>query len=153
MQDFAGWLEGSALALLLQESGWLYAAVNTVHVLGVALLVGAIAVLDLRLLGLWRAVPVPSLAPPTIAVAATGLAVALLSGAALLVVQATEYVANPLLYVKFAALLVGIVNVALLRLVGDWMDDRRARRRAVAALLSLLAWLTALTAGRLIAYW
>lgn len=121
--------------------------------LGIALLVGAIAVLDLRLLGAWGRVPVAMLGPPAVAVASAGLGLAILSGAALFAVQATEYVANPLLYVKFAAILVGLVNIGVLRLAGDWTDDRHARRRAVAGLVSLVAWLAALTAGRLIAYW
>ena len=149
----AGWLESSAVARLLQESGWLYAGVNTLHVLGIALLVGAITVLDLRLLGLWRSVPVALLARPAVAVASAGLALAILSGATLLTVQATEYVANPFLYMKFAAILVGLVNILVLRLSGDWTDDRLARRRGWAGSMSLLAWLAALTAGRLIAYW
>jgi hypothetical protein len=121
--------------------------------LGIALLVGAIVVLDLRLLGAWRSAPVAALARPTVAVAAAGLAIALLSGVALLCVQATEYAANPFLYIKFAAILVGLLNLALLRRAGDWTQNRFARRRAVAGALSLAAWLTALTAGRLIAYW
>ena len=120
---------------------------------GIALLVGAIVVLDLRLLGLWRSVPVGSLARPAVGVATAGLALAIGSGIALLSVQATEYVSNPFLYIKFAAILVGLANVAVLRLAGDWTDDRFARRRGWAGFLSLLAWLTALTAGRLIAYW
>jgi hypothetical protein len=122
-------------------------------VLGIALLVGAIVLLDLRLIGLWRSVPVAVLGPPAVTVAATGLGLAILSGASLFAVQATEYVANPFLYIKFGAILVGLVNVAALRLAGDWTDERPSRRRAAAGLLSLLAWLSALTAGRLIAYW
>lgn len=121
--------------------------------LGIALLVGAIVVLDLRLLGLWRRVPVAMLGPPAVSVASAGLGLAVVSGAALLSVQATEYAANPFLYIKFAAIAVGLVNIVLLRLGGDWTDERLGRRRAVAGLVSLLAWLAALTAGRLIAYW
>ena len=121
--------------------------------LGIALLVGAIVVLDLRLLGAWRRVPVALLGPPTVAVASAGLGLAIVSGALLLSVQATEYVANPFLYIKFAAIAVGLANIAALRLVGDWTDDRHARRGTVAGLVSLLAWLIALSAGRLIAYW
>ena len=121
--------------------------------LGIALLVGAIAVLDLRLVGLWRSVPVAMLARPTIAVAATGLAIAVPSGAALLTVQAGEYLANPLLFVKFAAILVGLINILALRMAGDWTSAGRTKRQAAAGLLSLMAWLTALIAGRLIAYW
>jgi hypothetical protein len=51
------------------------------------------------------------------------------------------------------AILLGLLNLGLLRRAGDWTQDRFARRRGVAAALSLAAWLTALTAGRLIAYW
>ena len=110
--------------------------------------------LDLRLLGLWRSAPLATLAGPAIAVASAGLATAILSGACLLSVQATEYVANPLLYVKFSAILVGLVNVAVLRLAGrGWTDARFARRQRWGGLVSLAAWLVALTAGRLIAYW
>ena len=123
------------------------------HVLGIAMLVGAIVLLDLRLLGPWRSVPVATLARPAVTVSVVGLVIAIASGISLLVVQATEYVANPLLYIKFGAILVGLVNVAVLRMAGDWTDDSRAGRRGVAGALSLLAWLTALTAGRMIAYW
>lgn len=153
LESFAAWLEATPLARFLQDWGWIYAGVNTAHVLGIALLVGAIVVLDLRLLGLWRSVPVASLARPTVTVAATGLVLALTTGPMLLMVQATEYVANPFLYVKFGAILVGLLNLGLLRLAGDWTDDGLTRRRRLAGLMSLLAWLTALTAGRMIAYW
>lgn len=126
---------------------------NTLHVLGIALLVGAIVVLDLRLLGLWRSAPVAALARPAISVAATGLVIAALSGAALFTVQAGEYLGNPFFAVKFAAILLGLLNIAALRFAGDWRDDGPSRWRPWAGLISLLAWLTALTAGRLIAYW
>lgn len=121
--------------------------------LGIALLVGAIVLLDLRLLGLWRGVPVALIARPAVAVASTGLAIALLSGPLLLIVQATQYVSNPFLYIKFGAILVGLANLVALRFAGDWTDDRFARRRAAAGFVSLIAWLAALTAGRMIAYW
>lgn len=121
--------------------------------LGIALLVGAIVVLDLRLLGAWRRVPVAMLGPPAVAVASAGLGIALVTGPLLLIVQASEYVANPFLYIKFGAILLGIANVAALRLADDWRDENPGRWRAVAGLVSLLAWLTALTAGRMIAYW
>ena len=79
---------------------------------------------------------------------------AIISGAALLTVQATEYVANPFLYAKFAAIFVGLANVAALRLAGPgWTDERFARRHVWTGIVSLAAWLAALTCGRLIAYW
>ena len=94
-----------------------------------------------------------TLARPLVAMSTIGLGLAVITGVSQLSVQATEYVANPFLYIKFAAILVGLVNVGALRLAGDWTDDALARRRGIAAVVSLLAWLTALTAGRFIAYW
>ncbi len=67
--------------------------------------------------------------------------------------QATEYVANPFLYIKFAAILLGLVNIAALRLAGDWTDERLGAAAAGRGSSPSLAWLTALAAGRLIAYW
>ena len=117
------------------------------------MLVGAIVLLDLRLLGAWRSIPLADVARPAVAVSATGLAIAFLTGPLLLIVQATEYAANPFLYLKFGAILVGLINIAALRLAGDWTEEGTHIRRGVAALLSLLAWLSALTMGRMIAYW
>ena len=50
-------LEATAVAQTLRTSRWLYAATNTAHIFGIALLVGAIVPLDLRLLGWWPDVP------------------------------------------------------------------------------------------------
>lgn len=55
MLEIAGPLEASSIAAFLRQSRWTYPAVNALHLLGVALLVGAIVPMDLRLMGLWRA--------------------------------------------------------------------------------------------------
>ena len=55
-------LQASGLSEMLHASVWLYPLVNTGHLLGMALLFGAIVVLDLRLNGLWRQVPAALLA-------------------------------------------------------------------------------------------
>ncbi|HEX2479362.1 MAG TPA: hypothetical protein VHK45_08790, partial [Geminicoccaceae bacterium] len=62
MESVLDALVASAPAQWLRFSRWGYAAVNTTHVLGIALLVGAILPLDLRLLGLWRSVTLEPLA-------------------------------------------------------------------------------------------
>ena len=46
-----GFIESTALGLAMRQSTWLYPAVETAHIIGLALLFGSIAVLDLRLLG------------------------------------------------------------------------------------------------------
>src|SRR5918999_1661786 len=61
-----GALEGSGLGQAMRQWLWLYPSVEIVHIAGIALLFGSIAVLDLRLLGLSRSIPVRRLArhPP-----------------------------------------------------------------------------------------
>jgi hypothetical protein len=159
--EWMAWLEGSALGHFVRESGrWTYAIVNLSHVFGIALLFGAITVLDLKLLGAWRGTPMHMLARPIVPVAATGLALALVSGITLLSAQATEYVSNPFLYIKFAAIALGIGNLALLHSSAVWrrIDSVEAssggrRRLAIGGALSLACWILAIGAGRMIAYW
>src|SRR5437016_6352285 len=85
MYEFMAWLQGSALGHVMRESGvWTYGVVNLFHILGVASLFGAVLILDLRLLGLWRKVSLPAISNPTVRVAATGFAIAAASGVCLL---------------------------------------------------------------------
>ena len=161
MYEFMAWLQGCALGRAMRESGvWTYGLVNLAHVLGVASLFGAVLVLDLRLLGVWRNVALRAIAEPTVPVAATAFAIAAISGVCLLATNATEYVGNPFLYIKFPAIALGLVNVAVLRLLSGWkardakdLSPRERLQLAVAGGVSLVCWLTAISAGRMIGYW
>jgi len=146
--DWLGALEGSAAAASLRASPWLYPAVETVHIAGFALLVGAIAVFDLRTLGLGRGIPAEALARLAVPLAAAGLAAAALSGTALFITDAGDLAGNPAFLLKMLAFAAGLANAAF------W--HAAARRRPGAARLSaaasLAVWITVLTLGRLIAY-
>jgi len=139
---------------------WTYGIVNLTHILGVSSLFGAILVLDLRLLGLWRSVPLGSIARPTVPVATIGFLVAATSGLCLISTNGSEYVGNPFLLIKFPAIFIGLLNVAALSRLPAWRArDARApstteqRQLSVFGGISLLSWLTAIGAGRLIGYW
>ena len=155
------WLEASALGRAMRESSlWTYPLVNLTHILGVASLFGALLVLDLRLLGAWRDTPLAAIARPTVPVATAGGAVAIASGLGLLATNATEYVGNPFLLIKFPAIALGLVNVAVLTSLPAWkaratrtLDARDERQLAVGGGVSLVCWLTAIAAGRMIGYW
>jgi hypothetical protein len=93
-------------------------------------------------------------------IAGAGFGVAVLSGAGLLATQATEYLGNPFLLIKFPAIALGMVNVLALNLSSGWRARRErdplpaeTRPLAIMGALSLACWLTAVTAGRMIAYW
>jgi hypothetical protein len=158
---FFAWLQGSALGHFMRESGvWTYGIVNLCHILGVALLFGSVVIIDLRLLGVWRHTPLTALADAAAPVATVGFAVAATSGVGLLATRATEYIGNPFLYVKFPAIAIALLNALALSLSPAW-NARRTRElspgehRQLAWMggMSLACWLTAIGAGRLIAYW
>ena len=155
------WLEGSALGHAMRESGvWTYGVVNLVHILGVSSLFGSILVLDLRLLGVWRNVSLDAITRPVVPVAATGFAIAVTSGVCMLASNATEYVGNPFLYIKFPAIAVGLLNVGALNFSSAWkarktreLSQRERVRLSVMGGISLFSWITAISAGRMIGYW
>jgi hypothetical protein len=159
--DLLVWLEGSALGHAMRNAGvWSYGIVNLTHIVGVASLFGAVLVLDLRLIGFWRSVPLAALARPTVPIATAGFIVAVTSGVCLITTNGSEYVGNPFLLIKFPAIFLGIVNVAVLSRLPAWkaretreMTGAEQRQLAVFGAISLLSWLTAIGAGRLIGYW
>ena len=161
LYEFMAWLQGSALGHAMRESGvWTYGVVNLVHILGVASLFGSVLVLDLRLLGFWRKVTLAAISEPTVTIATTGFVIAVLSGGCLLATKATEYVSNPFIYIKFPAIGLGLVNVAVLHFSPAWKQHRERElspqeqsKLAVIGGVSLVCWLTAITAGRMIGYW
>src|SRR5262245_35711821 len=139
---------------------WSYGIVNLTHILGVSSLFGAVLVLDLRLLGLWRSVPLASISRPTVPIATTGFIVAATSGLCLISTNGSEYIGNPFLLIKFPAIFVGLLNVAVLSRRPAWKErETRAistaeqRQLSIFGGVSLLSWLTAIGAGRLIGYW
>lgn len=152
-------LETSGLSQVLRKSAWLYPIVNTAHVLGLALLVGAITTLDLRLMGFWRRIPVATLARPVIPVAATGAVLAIATGVLLFITRASRYAENPYMQAKLAIIALALVNLALLHRSRAWhfardgVEAGTGLRLFLAGLLSLLLWIAALVAGRMIAYW
>lgn len=161
MDGFLIWLEASTLGAFIREAGgWAYAGINLAHVLGIGALFGAILILDLRLLGVGRRVALDALATAAVPVAGAGLVVALTTGVALLATNGSEYIGNPFLLIKFPAIGVGLLNVWLLGRTSGWRaigvrELTAAENRMLARLggVSLVAWTTAIAAGRLIAYW
>lgn len=161
MPEFLTWIEASLLGRAIRGSGvWAYAVVNTAHVLSVAALFGSVLVLDLRLLGLWRRLQLAPIAIVSSRIAAVAFVFAALTGVSLLSVNGSEYIGNPWLLIKFPAIALGFANAVLVRRSSGWaalgnreLSDAEARRLTLVGGVSLAAWLTAITAGRMIAYW
>ena len=158
--EFLAGLEGSALAAGLRGSKWIYPLVNAGHIAGIALLFGAIAGFDIRLMGAWRRVPLELLAKVLVPVAGTGLCLAASFGSLLFIVKATEYAASSLFQAKMVMLAIGLANLLAYRLLARrlaWSDGGGAGlatamlQRSCGA-VSLAVWLSVLVLGRLVGY-
>ena len=146
-------LEGTAIAQTLRVSRWGYAAVNAAHILGIALLVGAIVPLHLRFLGVWRSVSRPILVRVLVPIAATGLGLAAMAGILLFSVRAREYSGIGFLQAKFVLVAVGTLSaLALHRAHGFLLENASNARLAGHAVVALVCWIGALVCGRLIAF-
>ena len=146
-------IEGTGLAQALRSSRWGYAAVNAAHVFSIALLIGSVVPLNLRLLGLWRGVSREAVVRVLAPVAASGLALALLTGPLLFSIRAREYSGVGFLQLKLAFIAVAVLSaLALCRSYGFLLKDAPRARLAGHAVLSTICWLGALVCGRLIAF-
>ena len=153
MEAFLGALEASGIAQGLRYSRWGYAAVNTAHVFGIALLVGSILPLDLRFLGLWQSVSRAGLVRVLVPVAAGGLALAVTMGALLFVTRAREYADVSFLQAKLVLVAAGTAAALLLHTrFGFLLEDASDTRLRVHAILSIICWAGALICGRMIAF-
>ena len=153
MEALLAAFEGTALAQTLRSSRWGYAAVNAAHIFAIALLIGSVVPLNLRLFGVWRGISREAVVRVLAPVAASGLALALITGPLLFSVRAREYSEVEFLQVKLIFIAVGVLStLALCWTHGFLLRDAPRARLVGHAILSTVCWLGALVCGRLIAF-
>lgn len=152
------WLAETPVAAFVREAAWAYPLLETIHLVGLALVVGPILAFDLRLLGWHRDIAVDRLAAHLLPLVLTGIAANVASGALLFASDAVEFAANPALQAKLALIVVAILNAAWFQrrvfpAHQAWRVGQDAPSAArLAAVASIALWLMVLTAGRMIAY-
>jgi hypothetical protein len=147
------WLEGTALSTWARESPsiWAYPTILTLHTIGLGILVGAGAIVDLRLLGVAARIPLRSLSGvfPIIAVA---FALNAASGIILFMCNATTKGPQPIFYIKLALIGLAVWTTLMTRRLIRVDDPGSALFRRGVAASSLFFWAGAIAAGRLMAY-
>jgi hypothetical protein len=134
----------------LASHPWAYPALESLHVLGIALLFGGLLVFELRLLGLARALDLAVLARLVLPLALLGFALCALTGLAMFATQPQELLANPAFRLKLLLLMLAGANAAWFHARGGLaLADGPARAQG---LLSLGIWLAVIICGRWIAY-
>ena len=153
-----GAIEASALGEAMRKWLWLYPSVEIVHIVGIALLVGSIAILDLRLLGFSRSLPVRRLASHLLPWTIGSFVLIIPSGLAMFVAHAGDLIASPVFALKICLILAGGTNAALFhaavfRGAAAWdVDVVPPFAARASAALSLLLWISVIACGRLLAY-
>jgi hypothetical protein len=153
---FAVWLETSPVGVEMRTSPFLYPLVNIVHLLGLVLIVGGIGLLDLRLLGFARRLPLDALYPLLTGAAMAGVLVQIASGIPLFASDAVPLLGNQAFQLKMLLFAAALANVTLFRLLwrrrlSHWDEAPPITGQAQAA-LSLMLWLAIGGLGRMIAY-
>ena len=145
-------LENTSLALWVSESLWAYPGLLSVHIIGLAVVVGLLTIGDLRLVGMFNDMDTKVILSIN-KVAAIGLVVNVLSGFMLFSSQASVFVQSKPFLIKIAAILVGIILASIIHIrLRNSKPNQVAGSTKLLAVFSLLSWLTAIAAGRLIAY-
>lgn len=134
----------------LKTSAWAYPALEVLHIVGIALLLGNLVALEIRVWGGAAALPVPALARLSLSLALVGFALAAASGLLMFSTQPAELLANRSFTLKMGLLMAAGCNAAWFH--GRGSLGRLDRTARLQMLLSSALWLGVLVCGRWIAY-
>jgi hypothetical protein len=154
LTGLAAWLE--SLGLRAFAGGGNYPAINSIHLLGLVMGVGAIGILDLRFAGLWRAIPIEPMARALTPIAVTGFIILIASGLLLFAADGRALAGSGTFRTKLLLIALALSNAAAFRLayggrLSLWEFEPPAMGRAM-AVASIGLWLSVGLCGRMIAY-
>ena len=151
----AQWCEGSALGSAIRTSPWAFAVIESVHLLALAAIGGAVLVVDLRLLGFGlREQRVSDLAGDAFPWFVGSLMVMLVTGFGLFLSEATKCYYSTPFWVKMASLALAVLFTFTIRRQVTQMDEARVRPvwLKLVALVSLSLWFGVGAGGRWIGF-
>jgi hypothetical protein len=157
MMDFFVWLEGTQIALWIRDYRFAYATIESGHYIGLSLLVGGIMLIDLRVLGFARNLPLKSMIG-LLPIVWAGFIINIVTGSLLFIYGATNFGTNPAFWLKMTFMVIAGLNalafdLAVKRKSFDWVTaDRPPPLVKTFATLSFALWLCVVTTGRWMAY-
>jgi hypothetical protein len=157
LQTVSTWLQASWYGQVMRDVPWLFPIFEGLHFVGMALLFGSIALIDLRVLGFAKGLPLGPL-HRLLPLAFGGFALNLITGIGFFASDPQSYAIVPAFKFKMLLILLAGLNalvfwIAILPKVHDWNADVEASRLAKGiSLASLLLWVGVITAGRFIAF-
>jgi len=153
-------IQNSSLGAGIAGSEWWFPTIETVHVIALVTVIGVIAVMDLRLLGLTsKAKSVVAMERDTVPLVWGAFAIALVSGLLMFVSKAATYMANPYFLWKMGLMVIAGINMAIFhRVVSQGVEEWGQPGHAIPAaakisgLLSLALWMLIPLLGRIVGF-
>jgi uncharacterized membrane protein len=134
----------------LRSNAFAYPMLEVVHIIGIALLLGNLVLLEFRVWGAGKAIPVPDLARLAISIALAGFGLAAMSGLLMFATQALDLLSNRAFVIKIGLLMPAASNAAWFHARGSLVKlDTTAK---IQTLASSIIWIAVIFCGRWIAY-
>jgi steroid 5-alpha reductase family enzyme len=156
---FLEWLQALPLAVFIHKKAWAFTTVEVVHVFAIAMVIGTIAIVDLRLLGFASTKrPVAELSRKVLPFTWAAFAIAVVAGSLLFISRAPEYFVNAMFWIKMALIVIAGINMMIfefitVRGVKEWnLSPTPPLAARLAGGISIACWVLVLIFGRLIAF-
>jgi len=157
LDTFANWLKSTSLSGMILHSQWVWPACETLHFIGLALLVGTVCLLDLRMLGMAKGLRLAGLHQLT-RWGIAGFIINLITGTVFFVGAPFQYVHNVVFHLKLIFMLLAGINALVFEFkILPGMRDLNSEDDAppaakVTAAVSLVLWLGVMFLGRMLPF-
>lgn len=158
VQAFSNWLKTTQLSAFVTHYAWVWPASETLHFVGLAMLIGVVGLMDLRLLGMAKRLPfapLHKLLPFGIA----GFSICLGTGILFFAGDPFQYIHNPVFWYKILFIVLAGLNVLIFYLSGVFQnvehlgagEDAPLGAKLIAA-ISLVLWIGVMYLGRMLPF-
>jgi len=157
ISEICHWIDQTALSQSIQAAGWVVPAVQTIHILAIAVVASSALMIDLRLIGVfWANRPIKQVTARFLPLIWWPLLVLLATGVIMIIAEPARSLKNPAFQLKMGLLVAALIVTFLFQLIRRRDAAFGARPRAAAttlAIASMLLWCSVIFAGRWIAYY
>lgn len=160
LNEVCHWIDQTALSQAIQAANWVVPAVQTIHILAIAVVASSALMIDLRLIGVfWASRPLKDVTSRFLPLVWWPLLILLATGAVMITAEPARSLKNPAFQLKMGLLIAALIVTGLFQFLqrrNATFGDLRSGPRAAAATLaivSMLLWSSIIFAGRWIAYY
>jgi hypothetical protein len=159
LNEICVWIDHTALSQAIQATKWAVPAVQTIHILAIAVVASSALMVDLRLIGVfWTNRPMKDIMSRFLPLVWWPLLILLATGAIMIIAEPARSLKNPAFQLKMLLLIAALIVTGLFQFLqrrNATFGDLRSGPRAAAAslaIVSMLLWSSIIFAGRWIAY-